>query len=69
MRRVIALSFISAVLAGCASSAPVSKPCGVIIDALVDVRGKTPADDRRIDIHHQRGAAAGCWDRNGVLPR
>lgn len=68
MRRVIVIA-IAAALAGCASPAPVSKPCGVIIDALVDVRGKTPADDRRIDVHHQRGAAAGCWDRNGVLQK
>ena len=42
---------------------PVDKPCGVLADSLRDVRGATPADTRRIDIHFERGVAAGCWGR------
>jgi len=41
----------------------VTRPCGVITDSLMTVKGKTPADDKRIDIHFERGIAAGCWDR------
>ena len=42
---------------------PVTKPCGVISDSLMTVKGKTPEDDRRVDKHFERGVAAGCWDR------
>jgi hypothetical protein len=35
----------------------------VITDSLMTVRGATPADTRRIDIHFERGVAAGCWSR------
>jgi hypothetical protein len=44
-------------------TAPVDKPCGVLADSLRNVRGATPADTRRIDIHFERGVAAGCWRR------
>jgi hypothetical protein len=60
MRAVIVLGVLA--LAGC-QSAPVDRPCGVIVDSLQDVRGATPADVRRIDIHFERGVAAGCWKR------
>lgn len=44
-------------------TAPVDRPCGVISDSLRDVQGATPADTRRIDVHFERGIAAGCWGR------
>lgn len=50
-------------LAACQSPAPVDRPCGVIRDSLRDVTGATPAMTRRIDIHFERGVAAGCWRR------
>jgi hypothetical protein len=50
-------------LAGCVTPAPVNRPCGVIIDPLRDVHGRTPADEQRIDGHFERGVAAGCWPR------
>jgi hypothetical protein len=59
----------AALLAGCATAVPppADKPCGVIEDALADVRGRTPEMDRRIDAHHARGVAAGCWNADGRL--
>ncbi len=50
-------------LAGCAAPPPAARPCGVIIDDLRDVRGRTAADDRRIDRHFERGVGGGCWTR------
>ncbi|MCO5092007.1 hypothetical protein [Bosea sp. (in: a-proteobacteria)] len=51
-------------LSGCArDSVAIAQPCGVIVDSLADVRGATPAETRRIDIHFERGVAAGCWER------
>lgn len=50
-------------LAACQTQAPVDRPCGVIVDSMIDVRGATPADARRIDRHFERGHAAGCWRR------
>lgn len=47
-------------LAAC-QTVPVDRPCGVIRDDLRTVQGKTPADQQRIDVHHARGKAAGCW--------
>lgn len=47
----------------CQTMKPVDRPCGVITDSLMSVRGATPADVRRIDIHFERGVAAGCWSR------
>lgn len=63
MRALIA-ALAMASLAAC-QSAPVDRPCGVIVDPLRDVQGKTPADTRRIDIHFERGVAAKCWPRRG----
>ena len=51
---------LALLLTGC-QSVPVDRPCGVIRDSLKTVRGVTPADARRIDIHYERGRAAGCW--------
>ena len=53
-----------ALAASACQTVPVDKPCGVITDSLKDVRGATPADNRRIDIHFERGVGAGCWGRN-----
>jgi len=50
-------------LAGCQTAMPVNRPCGVIVDSLRDVVGKTPRDRQRIDQHFERGVAAGCWKR------
>lgn len=44
-------------------TAPVDRPCGVITDSLANVQGATPADTRRIDVHFEKGVAAGCWTR------
>jgi hypothetical protein len=49
-------------LAGCSTPTPVSRPCGVILDGLRDVRATTPEGNRRIDVHHARGRAVGCWE-------
>lgn len=54
---------IALAASACQTAAPVSKPCGVIVDSLATVRGATPADTRRIDLHFERGVAAGCWSR------
>ncbi|WNJ88452.1 hypothetical protein [Bosea sp. 685] len=60
----IALALGTALAASaCQTTAPVDRPCGVITDSLLSVRGATPADTRRIDIHFERGVAAGCWRR------
>lgn len=59
----IALAGGIALAASACQMVPVDKPCGVIADSLRDVRGATPADTRRIDIHFERGVAAGCWGR------
>lgn len=57
---VLAMIGVVLLLAGC-QTVPVDKPCGVIRDDLRTVQGKTPADQQRIDVHHARGRAAGCW--------
>ena len=61
MRALIILAALA--LAGCAT-VPVDRPCGVIVDSLRDVKGATDADTRRIDVHYERGVAAGCWRRS-----
>lgn len=53
----------SAALAACQTTAPVDRPCGIIADSLKDVRGARPVDRQRIDVHFERGVAAGCWPR------
>ena len=60
--RSVAACGIALAVAAC-QTVPVDRPCGVITDALRDGRGATPADTRRIDIHFERGVAAGCWGR------
>lgn len=60
MRPAIIIAICS-VLAGCQSSAPPSKPCGVIRDSLASVQATTPAGQQRLDIHYERGRSAGCW--------
>lgn len=50
-------------VSACLKTVPVDRPCGVITDSLATVRGATPADTRRIDVHFERGVAAGCWGR------
>jgi starvation-inducible outer membrane lipoprotein len=63
MRALIIVAAAS--LSGCASvPVPIDRPCGVIVDSLRDVRGATPSDTRRIDIHFERGVAANCWKRS-----
>lgn len=56
-------SGIALAVSACQTTAPVDRPCGVITDSLATVRGATPADTRRIDIHFERGVSAGCWKR------
>jgi hypothetical protein len=45
------------------NGSPGNRPCGVIADSLMNVRGATSAGTRRIDIHFEHGVAAGCWER------
>ena len=59
MRTLIVL-FITTALAGCAS-VPVDKPCGVIRDSLSTVKATDSSGQQRLDVHHARGKAAGCW--------
>jgi hypothetical protein len=54
---------IALAVSACQTTALVDKPCGVITDSLMNVQGATPADTRRIDVHFERGVAAGCWRR------
>ena len=57
---VLALIGVALLLAAC-QTVPVDRPCGVIRDDLRTVQGKTSSDQQRIDVHHARGKAAGCW--------
>ncbi len=65
MRAVIWLMLIclAGMLAGCASPVPprADRPCGVIADSLAGVNATDRAGQMRLDIHHARGRAAGCW--------
>jgi len=63
MRALMAGLYVLA-LATCQHTLPVDRPCGVIVDSLRDVRGATPVMNRRIDVHFERGVAAGCWRRS-----
>lgn len=47
-------------LAAC-QTVPVDRPCGVIRDDLATVKATTPGGQQRLDVHHARGKAAGCW--------
>ncbi|TXH12691.1 MAG: hypothetical protein E6R03_12435 [Hyphomicrobiaceae bacterium] len=60
---LIGIGVLALGLGGCQTTLPVNKPCGVIVDSLKDVAGKTPRDRARIDQHFERGVAAGCWKR------
>ncbi len=59
MRLAIVLALFT--LAVCQSDAQPSRPCGVIRDSLATVQATTPAGQQRLDIHYERGKAAGCW--------
>lgn len=48
-------------LTACQTAAPVNRPCGVIRDSLLSVHATTPAGQQRLDVHFERGRAAGCW--------
>ena len=61
--RIAMAAGIALAASACQTTAPVDKPCGVITDSLMSVQGATPADTRRIDLHFERGVAAGCWRR------
>lgn len=62
--RTLILLVLAAALAGCGEEkVSFVNPCGVLSDSLRDVQGVTPADTRRIDVHFERGVAAGCWSR------
>ena len=61
MRYKAALIALAALaLAGC-QTVPVDRPCGIIRDSLIGVYATTPAGQLRLNVHHERGAAAGCW--------
>lgn len=64
--RVTATVAAGIALAGCATTMPVNKPCGVITDSLGDVQAATPEGNRRIDAHFERGVRAGCWERSSA---
>jgi hypothetical protein len=51
---------IMATLAAC-QTVPVDRPCGVIRDSLGSVLATTPVGQQRLDVHYERGKAAGCW--------
>ncbi len=59
----IALACGIALAAAPCQTVPVDRPCGVITDSLRDVRGASATETRRIDVHFERGVAAGCWGR------
>lgn len=69
MLRIAGAFGIGLAASACQTSQPVDRPCGVIVDSLRDVYGRTPADTRRIDQHFERGIAASCWDRAGKTAR
>lgn len=58
MRALILLVLLP--LAAC-QTAPVDQPCGVIRDDLKTVLAITKEGQQRLDVHYQRGRAAGCW--------
>ena len=60
---VATVATVAALAAGCATTVPVNRPCGVIADSLKDVRGARSQDRQRIDVHFERGVRAGCWKR------
>lgn len=62
--RTLMVVAVALALAGCGEEkVSFVNPCGVLSDSLREVKGATPADTRRIDVHFERGVAAGCWGR------
>ena len=59
--RIALMVIVSAMLTACQTAAPVNRPCGVIRDSLLSVHATTPAGQQRLDVHFERGRAAGCW--------
>ena len=57
----VAIVIAALALAGCATPVPVNSPCGVIKDSLIGVNATTPDGQRRLNVHHERGATVGCW--------
>jgi hypothetical protein len=57
------LVVLGAALGACAS-VPVTKPCGVLADSLMDVTATTRDGERRISRHFEAGVRAGCWGRS-----
>ncbi len=67
LMRATAMVALGIALAGCASTLPVDKPCGVIVDPLGDVQATTREGNMRIDAHFERGVRAGCWERSAAV--
>jgi hypothetical protein len=62
LRAWVFLPLFIVALTGCAAVPPrASQPCGVIADSLNGVAATDRAGQMRLDIHHARGRAAGCW--------
>lgn len=62
IRLLVALCcLVSLMISGC-GTVPVDRPCGVIIDSLKTVNGRTAEDQKHIDAHYERGYRAGCWE-------
>lgn len=59
--RVVTIMIMLTALTACQTPAPVDRPCGVIRDSLKSVQATTPAGQQRLDVHFERGKAAGCW--------
>lgn len=59
--RAASIILLTMTLAACQTAAPVNRPCGVIRDSLLSVHATTPAGQQRLDVHFERGRAAGCW--------
>ena len=59
--RVWMAAALVVLLTACQTPAPVGRPCGVIRDSLATVQATTPAGQQRLDVHYERGRAAGCW--------
>ena len=57
---ILALLGFVLMLGGC-QTVPVKDACGVIRDNLATVKATTPGGQQRLDVHFERGKAAGCW--------
>lgn len=63
LKAVMTAAVLGIVAAGCVTNQPVLNPCGVIADSLKTVQSTDKDGQKRLDIHFERGVAAGCWDR------